>query len=464
MPATNYSTAQMGVATPGGSIGNNRYLNEQDPYIKFLYAPEDSTAAVLFQDLFRGLVDSAPPAGSNARNMWEYVQGTMRKIGLSSAKTTPGIPTIEDITAFRSVVRAAVATNATDPISWLQAAAAGYSGGQTKVFDTTPKFTRQIQKALQFKDFGDAKIALVDDYFATFGFAPDEALISKLQESWNAETKKQTKPGVTEGKTSFEKKFTDKPVYTKKPVLTKSGKPKKDADGKIIYQQKIDAKGDPVFKPFVNKVTGEQEYTTVGKYTTSTAGEGFTTEEQKEFLTSFIAGNFPRDKFNAENIGGAVKATYDFLIQTAKANRIKPKSFDQLSDFVLKIIGEDDEAARTELFRQYGADIRKQASVNYMSLKEDLDNGINAETTIDELTEELTNTFEQTVYDDDPIIIQMLNFKDDKGIYRKPNALERKQLMDADPRMDSTSGRINQAVDVAQTLRSRLQLGRGVTN
>jgi hypothetical protein len=233
---------------------------------------------------------------------------------------------------------------------------------------------------------------------------------------------------------------------------------------RLSIKQKVDAKGNPVFKPLLNKVTGEQEYTTVGKYTTSTAGEGFTTEEQKEFLTSFIAGNFPRDKFNAENIGGAVKATYDFLIQTAEANRIKPKSFDQLSDFVLKIIGEDDEAARTELFRQYGAEIRKQASVNYMSLKEDLDNGINAETTIDELTEELTNTFEQTVYDDDPIIIQMLNFKDDKGIYRKPNALERKQLMDADPRMDSTSGRINQAVDVAQTLRSRLQLGRGVTN
>jgi hypothetical protein len=61
-------------------------------------------------------------------------------------------------------------------------------------------------------------------------------------------------------------------------------------------------------------------------------------------------------------------------------------------------------------------------------------------------------------------MIQMLNFKDDKGVYRKPNALERKQLMDADPRMDSTSGRLNQAVDTAQSLRSKLQLRRAVTD
>jgi hypothetical protein len=242
---------QMSAGILGGSIGANRWLDPANPYMQYLYAADSTAKDAAFQNIFRGLIDSKPPAGSNANNAWEWLQSTMRKIGLSSSKTTPGIPTTQDMTGLENVIRGAIGSNATDPIAWLSAAAAGYSGGKTiKQPDTTPQFNRQIQKALQLKDWGDAKNALYDSYYAAFGMPPADDLIGKFETSWNSEIKKQTAATVTEGKTTFEPIYdTTKPIYDKsKPVLTKAGKPKKDAKGNIIYQQKVDKDGNPMFQ------------------------------------------------------------------------------------------------------------------------------------------------------------------------------------------------------------------------
>ncbi len=443
----------------GGTIGANRWMNPDDPYMQFLYAADSSAKDAAFQNIFRGLVDQKAPAGSGARNAWEYLQGTMRKIGLSSAKTTPGVPAPQDITGLENVIRASIGSNATDPLAWLTAAAMGYSDGKTiKQPDTTPQFNRQVQKALQLKDWGDAKNALYDIYYAGFGYPPTDDLVSKLETSWNAEMKAQTKAAVTEGKTTFEPIYDmKKPIYDKtKPVLTKSGKVKKDAKGNIVYQQKVDKNGNPMFEQKKNKA-GVLQYKSVYSSTTTTAAEGFTAAEQEQFLADFLKDNFPEGEFNAEEIGGAAKSIFDELTSVHKNNYSTVPSFDKISGTILSAIGSADANVAAEIIRKYKDDVRKTAAGKYMSLAEELAAGKDAKGIVDGLLSNVGNALETTIYEDDPLMKQILNFKDEKGNYRLPNDLELYQLVDNDPRVAYTSRKKNEAIDMAQTLRSRLQ-------
>ena len=449
---------QVSTGLLGGTIGVNRWTNPDDPYLQFLYAADGAAKNQAFQNIFRGLVDQKAPAGSGARNAWEYLQSTMRKIGLSSSKTTPGIPTAQDMTGLENVIRGAIGSNATDPLAWLTAASMGYTGGKTvKQPDTTPQFNRQVQKALQLKDWGDAKNALYDSYYAAFGVPPTDDLVSKLENSWNAEMKKQTTATVTQGKTTFKPVYdTTKPVYDKtKPVLDSKGKPKKDAKGNTIYQQKVDKDGNPVFEQKKNKA-GVLQYESIYTATTTTESEGFTAKEQEQYLADFLKANFPKANFSAENIGGAAKAIFDDLVNASKNNYAPVPSFDKISGTILNAIGSADENVAAEIIRKYKDDVRKEAAKKYMSLAEDLAAGKDAKPIVQELLTRVGNALETTIYEDDSIMKTILNFKDEKGNYRLPNELELFNLVDNDPRTAYTSRKKNEAIDMAQTLRSRL--------
>jgi hypothetical protein len=448
----------MAAGVIGGSIGQNRWTNADDPYMKFLYAADSTAKDAAFQNIFRGLVDQQDPTGKY-RNMWEYVQATMRNMKMSSAKTTLGVPDSKDMAALENVIRGAIGSNATDPIAWLTAASMGYSGGKTITQpDTTPKFNRQINKTLQLIDWTDAKSKIYDLYYTAFGTAPSDDLIGKLENQWNVEVKKQTPPTVTEGKTTFTPVYDkSKPIFDKtKPVLTKGGKPKKDAKGNIIYQQKVDKNGNPLFEQKKNK-EGILQYETKYATTTSQEGEGFTNEEQAQFLTDFLKANFPQADFNAEEVGGAAKSIYDDLVAVHRNNYSTAPGFDKLGGVILDIIGSADEKVAAEKLRAYKDNIRKETGKRYMSIAEDLAAGKDARELIGNALNMATNYLETTLTEDDSLMKKILNFKDDKGNYRMPNDLEMYELLDNDPRAAYTSRKKNEAISMAQTLRSRLQ-------
>jgi hypothetical protein len=441
----------------GGSIGANRWTDANNPWMQYLYAADSTTKDTAFQNIFRGLVDQKSPT-AGYRNAWEYLQDTMRKIGMSSAKTTLGIPTTQDMTGLENVIRGSIGSNATDPLAWLQAAAMGYSDGKKITQpDTTPKFTRQAQKALQLKDWGDAKNALYDSYYAAFGVAPTDDLVSKLETSWNSEMKKQTTASVTEGKTSYVPVYSDKPVYDKtKPVLDKNGKPKKDSKGNTIYQQKVDKDGKPVFEQLKDK-SGILQYKTIYTGTTTQTSEGFSAGEQEQFLADFLKANFPEGNFNAEEIGGAAKSLYDDLVAVHKNNYSDAPSFESLSKVILNVIGSADENVAAEVLRKYKDDVRKEAGKKYMSLAEDLASGKDLKSLMDNTFKTASSYLETYIDENDNLAKTIMNYKDDKGNYRLPNDFELYQLLDNDPRAAYTSRKKNEAIDMAQTLRSRLQ-------
>ena len=264
-------------STMSDIIGANRYGANaaNDPYIKFLAAGSDPIAqAQAFQELYRGLVNQAGPAGSKSGTMFEYVQTLLRATGLSKGKSPLGIPDNADMTGLQNAIKYTIATNSTDTLTFLNAlnGAGGLGKKAIQQPDTTTKYNKQISTALQYKDLGDAKAALSNSYFQAWGVNPSSDLITSFEKAWNTEVKSQTKDTTTETVTSYEK-----------VIDPKTGKQKRDKSGVLQY------------KPIV-------------KQKTISAGEGFTAEEQNQFLADYVSKNFNITGMDPQTLGGASKS------------------------------------------------------------------------------------------------------------------------------------------------------------
>jgi hypothetical protein len=348
------------------------------------------------------------------------------------------------------VVAASVGTN-TDPFSFLETYSKSLSGGKTiKQPDTTTRYTKQIQTAMQFKDLGDARQYYNDAYFTAWGKNPSAELDKKFQDAWNMQVRDQEKPTTT--KTTTEKA----PIYDKKakPLIDKAtGEQKKDKFGNPIY---VDKSGKPAIAKDKN---GVYRYTDVITGTSTSGGEGFTPEEQKQFLADFLVANNPNTAWSVDDLGGSAKSLYDTIAAFHKANYTKVPDLATLSPLINNVLSSTDSKVATEYIAQYQRTLRKQTASKYMSLSEEINAGEDADKYVKPLLEVFTTALEKNFTQDDPFIIQALNFKDDKGVYRMPNALELNQMIMNHPDYGKTAKAVNEAVDLTQNLRSKL--GRG---
>jgi hypothetical protein len=162
----------------------------------------------------------------------------------------------------------------------------------------TTQFTKQVQSSLQYKDLGDARQSYSDAYFKAWGQFPNADLDKKFQNAWNAKVKSETQPTTTETKT--EKVY----IYDKKSKPVIDPKTKK---------QKVDAAGQPIFSIKLKDSSGVYRTKTIVTGTSKSMGEGFTAEEQTQFLADFLANNYPDAKFNVDDVGGTAKTIYDTI-------------------------------------------------------------------------------------------------------------------------------------------------------
>lgn len=453
------TTAYQSMSPSTPLSGASWSINEQDPYIQFLNASSDpQLGPQKFQQLYSALSKMAAPSGSKANNMFELLQMQLRSNKFSSGKTPLGVPDPKDITGLVDALKGAIMGGASDVFSYLNAVTSfgGRGGGTTKKVDTTPKYSAQVQRALTYKDYGDAKNAFVDSYFTEWGIAPSEDLISRFQSAWNKELNAQTPSTTTEYKVTMTPVYTDKPIYDKsKPVLTKSGKPKKDAKGNIVYQQKVDKDGKPVFET-KKDAEGKTVYKTTTTSTSKTAGEGWTDKEQQEWLADFMVTNYPEAKFNPESIGGAAKVVYDELIKTHKENFSNVPSFAELAPVIKSVLGTANAQVGAEIMTQYQSQVRALAAKRFMAFGEDINAGANASKLIKPLIDKVSVGLERSFSVDDPFIKQIVNFRGPDGEYRQPNDYELSQLMATHPDMVKTSTAKNQAVNMFQALKSGL--------
>ena len=83
--------------------------------------------------------------------------------------------------------------------------------------------------------------------------------------------------------------------------------------------------------------------------------------------------------------------------------------------------------------------------------------GENANKYVDPVLKAIGGALEATIDVKDPLALQALNFKDDKGNYRLPNDYELSQMVMNDSRFATTSGAINTAVNAGQSLQNALR-------
>lgn len=257
-------------------------------------------------------------------------------------------------------------------------------------------FSKQVATSIKLIDPTDAKASLSDAYYKTFGAFPSQAQIENYMNLYNAEAKRQ------KGKT----------------ITTTS---------------------------------------TGGKVTTSTSitqGEGFTENEQKQFLADYLVKNYQMD--SREDLGGQAKTLYDAIVNTYTANYQAEPDFKTVSSVIKDVLSSSDDAVATQKLQAFLQEGRKVAAKQYLGIANELNAGEDAAKYTNPLADTLTKVFGRTTYADDSLIKKALNFKDDKGVYRMMNDLEFQQAYEADPRYATSSTAINKSVALAESIASKL--------
>ena len=158
-------------------------------------------------------------------------------------------------------------------------------------------------------------------------------------------------------------------------------------------------------------------------------------------------------------IGGAAKVLYDGLVQTAQANYEKAPTFEEAAPVITKIMGTGNAQVAQQLTAQYLQEYRNAAAKRFMSLAPDLAQGKDASSIVNKYTDMVSSALETSVDASDSLMVKILNFQDNKGNYRLPNEFELNSMLRTDPRTARTSFAKNEAINLAQSLKSQLQLG-----
>lgn len=430
--------AQMASVQGTGNLNAPFIYDANSSFYKFAFATEPTAKAQMAQILNQKLnMTASSKPGFN--NQFEYLQNLLRKSGISKS-------TMTDSSAFSNVIIAGAAVNQ-DPFTFLEGYISGIQPKVVKQPDTTTQYTKQIQTALQFKDLGDARQYYSDSYFSTHGSYPTVELDKKFQNAWNSEVRDQDQPTTTTTKSE------KAPIYDKKatPLIDKAtGEQKKDKFGNAIY---VGKSGRPAIAKDAN---GVYRYTSVVTGTSTAQGEGFTKEEQQQFLADFLVNNSPDTAWNVDNIGGAAKTLYDGIKAFHKSNYSTAPDLATLTPLMKNVLSSADSNAANEYLTQYKNTVRKQTASKYMGLADYINAGEDADKYVKPMLEGISSLLERNFTIDDPFSIRVFNFKDDKGVYRMPNALELNQMVMDHPDYGKTATAVNQAVDMTQSLRGKL--------
>jgi hypothetical protein len=418
----------------------NDWNNPQNPWVLFAQATEPTRKAQIFQQIQRDQ-SQIPDASGQYKSQFEATMALLRtKLSKSTTDFTKGIITVEDSSALTNVILGSIASQ-TNPLGFLAEFNRTLKPAAVSQPDMTTQFSKQVQSALQYKDLGDARQAYSDIYFKTWGQFPAVELDKKFQDAWNNEVKVQTQPTTTDTTTVKGYRYDTK----SKPVIDKAtGKQKIDEVGQKVFAKKLYK--DKV--PLVNtKSTG----------VSTTMGQGFTAEEQTQFLADFLVKNYPDTKFNVEDIGGTAKTIFDTIASYHKGNYEDTPDFATVAPLIKNILSHPDDKVQEEMFNQYVGDLQKKAGSRFMSVQGLLQPGENASKYINPILNAIGTALEKTIDVKDPLAIQALNFKDDKGNYRLPNDFELNSLVVNDKRYDSTSTAINTSVNMFQSLQNALR-------
>jgi len=258
------------------------------------------------------------------------------------------------------------------------------------------KFNKNIATAIKLLDPTDAKSTLSNEYYRMFGEFPAQNQIDEFMKLHNAEAKRQQTKTITTSRT----------------------------------------KGD------------------VSTSATTSMNEGFTEKEQQQFLADYLVKNF--DVAAADGLGGQVKSIYDQIVSTYRNNFLPEPDLPAVAGVIKQVISSADDKVATQTLSDYINQQRRVASKQFLGIQNELLAGDDVMTYAKPLQEMLRKSFGRTVQVNDKLIVQALNYKDEKGNYRPMNEIELNNLVLSDPRYATSPMAIQQATALGETLTREL--------
>ena len=260
----------------------------------------------------------------------------------------------------------------------------------------TVKFSKSIATSIKLIDDSDAKSQLSNAYFQAYGEFPPESVITEFKNLRNIEAKKQQAKSVT--------------------AMT--------------------TKGD---------VTSTK---------TTTFDEGFTKEEQQQFLANYLVKNF--DVATSDGLGGQAKSLYDQIVGVHRNNLLTEPDLPAVAGVIKNVLSATDDKVASEILNQYFGQQRRVAATKYLGIQSNLAAGDDVMTFVKPMQDGLMKTFGRNVAADDKLIVSALNFKDEKGNYRPMNDLELNNLVMSDPRFATSPMAIQRGTTLADKLAKEL--------
>jgi hypothetical protein len=182
--------------------------------------------------------------------------------------------------------------------------------------------------------------------------------------------------------------------------------------------------------------------------------EGFTEKEQQQFLADYLVKNF--DVAAADGLGGQVKSLYDQITSTYRNNFLPEPDLPAVAGVIKQVISSADDKVATQTLSDYVNQQRRVASKQFLGIQNELLAGDDVMTYAKPLQEMLRKSFGRTIQVNDKLIIQALNYKDEKGNYRPMNEIELNNLVMSDPRYATSPMAIQQATSLGESLAREL--------
>lgn len=357
----------------------------------FAMDPQNFAAAAATEfDAMKKMYDLDP----NKSN-FEWLVEAVRKKGWSKGTGPTTLVSADDYAGIAKAFKGGY-LNGTDYIDYMKKELSTGGSGTG-----APTFSKDITTALQLLDASDSASKLNEAYFKAFNKMPSQNLIKSFMNKFNAEAKAQLATTTTT-------------TTTAGSGTTKSSSKR----GSVV------------------------------------SGEGFTAEEQNQFLAQFLKDNF---KITGQEQAGQAITIINALKKVHEDNLLPQPSMEELSAIAADVVGTADVDMAKQKIDSYAQGVRKTAAKFYPSMADSLAEGQDIRTYIGPAVQAV-NAYLDTNWDlTEPRIKEIINQSDGKGGFRSMNATELENWALKQAEAQTSSYGRNKAMELAQAFKEGLK-------
>lgn len=317
----------------------------------------------------------------------QYLQGVVRKMGLSKGQSNLGEMSLEDYAAIQKVFQTSYLRGQEWDIVLQNDYNSPYRTGEST-------FSKDVSTALRLIDKTDAQNILTKAYYETYNKYPTQKQIEKFATKFNEEAKRQAQVTTT----------------------TRSGKD-------------------------------------VTKSTSVAANQGFTQEEQDQFLATFLKDNY---KITGEEQAGYVKNVITTIKNAYSSNLLPEEDMEQIVNFAANLVGTADDKMANQKLDAKLQSIRNVAAKLNPGVADILANGQDMATVIDPIVKTINTTLGTNFTKDDARLKQVINYNDGKTV-RTMNANELQTFIEKLPEYQTSDVGRSKYLSIAEAVRNGLR-------